>query len=142
MIPVVLSVDDDNVTQMLNRLIFTRSGFSEKTVTCTNGKEALLFFDKLKNNENAAADQQVGLVFLDLNMPVMDGWEFLEKFTQHYLEHFSKIKVVILSSTINPEEKDKVVGNESVIEFLSKPLTLQMMASLKQHPALKQYFPS
>ena len=139
MIPLVLSVDDDKVNQMLNQMIFTRCGFSKTSVTCMNGKEALQFFEKKLAEGNSAYDLPA-IIFLDLNMPVMDGWEFLNAFTAHYTAAFPATKVVILSSTINPIEKEKALENKNVIGFLCKPLTLEMLSSLKNSPAIKHYF--
>lgn len=139
MIPLVLSVDDDKVTQMLNQMIFTRCGFSKTSITCMNGKEALQFFEN-KITEGNLAHNLPTLIFLDLNMPVMDGWEFLNAFTAHYTAAFPATKIVILSSTINPLEKEKALENKNVIEFLCKPLTLEMLSLLKNSSALKPYF--
>ena len=139
MIPLVLSVDDDKVTQMLNQMIFTRCGFSKTSITCMNGKEALQFFEN-KITEGNLAHNLPNLIFLDLNMPVMDGWEFLNAFTAHYTAAFPATKIVILSSTINPLEKEKALENKNVIEFLCKPLTLEMLSLLKNSSALKHYF--
>jgi CheY-like chemotaxis protein len=139
MIPLVLSVDDDKVTQMLNQMIFKRAGFSNTSVTCMNGKEALQFFEHKAAEPVLAADLPV-IIFLDLNMPVMDGWEFLEIFTLQYAAAFPTTKVVILSSTINPLEKEKALINNYVIDFFCKPLTLEMLATLKNSPEIKQYF--
>jgi CheY-like chemotaxis protein len=139
MIPLVLSVDDDKVTQMLNQMIFKRAGFSAASVTCMNGKEALQFFEKKAAEAMLVADIPI-IVFLDLNMPITDGWEFLENFTAQYASIFPATKVVILSSTVNPLEREKALTNKIVIEFLCKPLTLEMLATLKNSADIKQYF--
>ena len=139
MISLVLSVDDDKVTQMLNQMIFTRSSFSTKSIAFMNGKEILTFFEQ-RLNKDISPVELPAIIFLDLNMPVMGGWEFLESFCSNYACHFPEIKVVILSSTINPEEKQKAISNDNVIDFLSKPLTLEMIDHLKQHPAIQKYF--
>jgi len=139
MMSVVLSVDDDKVTQMLNKMIFERSSFCSSTLAFMNGKEILLFFEKILKKEIIPI-QTPAIIFLDLNMPVMGGWEFLESFCVEYSRYFPEIKVVILSSTINPEEKEKAASNKNVIDFLSKPLTLQTINNLKKHPGIQQYF--
>jgi CheY-like chemotaxis protein len=139
MIPLVLSVDDDKVTQMLNQMIFKRAGFSAASIACMNGKEALQFFENKSTEQILVADMPA-IIFLDLNMPVMDGWEFLENFTQQYAAIFPATKVVILSSTINPLEKENALKNKNVIDFLCKPLTLEMLATLKNSADIKHYF--
>lgn len=72
------------------------------------------------------------LIFLDLNMPVMGGWKFLEIFTsEDYLE-FNTIKVIILSSTIDPQDLAKAKTYSIVVDFLPKPITIGMLDYLKE----------
>jgi CheY-like chemotaxis protein len=76
-------------------------------------------------------DEQPQLIFLDLNMPVMGGWEFLDHFNSPEFSEFNTIKVVVLSSTIDPEDLEKAKQYPMVIDFLSKPITRSMLEYLK-----------
>jgi CheY-like chemotaxis protein len=71
------------------------------------------------------------IIFLDLNMPVMNGWDFLEHFSKEFYPQFNAIKVVILSSTIDPSDYLKAKQYEAVTHFLSKPLTVEMLQELQ-----------
>ncbi|MDW3502850.1 response regulator, partial [Escherichia coli] len=72
------------------------------------------------------------LIFLDLNMPVMGGWEFLDNFIKkEYQEFNTKTKVIVLSSTIDPTDIEKSKTYPIVIDFLSKPITKEMLEDLK-----------
>jgi CheY-like chemotaxis protein len=131
MLDLILCVDDDPITLMLCKKVISKTLFSNEIITAQNGEQALDYFDEIKNsnikNNNHKLPQ---LIFLDLNMPVMGGWEFLECFSSSEYSDFSAIKVIILSSTIDPEDLEKAKKYPMVIDFLSKPITLSMLDSL------------
>ena len=129
MLEQILCVDDDPITLMLCKKVIERASFSAEIITAQNGEEALHFFNELKYSKNKAKKPQ--LIFLDLNMPVMGGWEFLDHFSTADYDEFNSIKVVVLSSTINPDDLDKAKQYTVVIDFLSKPITYSMLEYLK-----------
>jgi CheY-like chemotaxis protein len=132
MLDQILCVDDDAITLMLCKKVITKVSFSNEIITAKNGEEALHYFNKLKQS-NAASNstKHPQLIFLDLNMPVMGGWEFLEIFNTEEYSEFNTIKVVVLSSTIDPEDLEKTKSYPMVIDFLSKPITTAMLEYLK-----------
>lgn len=135
MLDLILCVDDDPITLMLCKKVICKTTFSNEIITAQNGEEALKYFDSIKLNDTISK-KQPQLIFLDLNMPVMGGWEFLDSFcTSNYSEFNTTTKVVILSSTIDPEDLEKAKKYPMVIDFLSKPITLSMLDYLsnKKH---------
>ena len=129
MLEQILCVDDDPITLMLCKKVIEKASFSTEIITAQNGEEALRFFNDLKYRKNKIKKPQ--LIFLDLNMPVMGGWEFLEHFTSPDYEEFNSIKIIVLSSTINPEDLAKAKKYPAVIDFLSKPISKSMLEYLK-----------
>jgi CheY-like chemotaxis protein len=125
----VLFIDDDNVALMLNRILVDKTQFARETFTAVNGEDALLFYDKLSESDNSAYPE---LVFLDLNMPIMDGWEFLEEFEKNYFEKFDKTKIIVLSSSINPEDLERSKQYSMVMDFISKPVSVETLGELSQ----------
>ncbi len=125
----ILCIDDDSITLMLCKMVISKNLFSNEIATATNGENALYYFKSLKDLEEKSVSPQ--LIFLDLNMPVMGGWEFLDIFSSEEYSDYNTIKVVILSSTINPEDLEKSKKYSMVIDFLSKPISKEMLEYLK-----------
>lgn len=126
----ILCIDDDPITLMLSRKVIEKSSFSDEIITAQNGEEALLYFNTLKYSK-AKIVKKPQLIFLDLNMPVMGGWEFLDYFTSPAYDEFNSINVIVLSSTINPEDLLKAKKYPIIKDFLSKPITKAMLEYLK-----------
>ena len=129
----ILCVDDDPITLMLCKMVISKSSFSKEIITAQNGEEALNYFDNLKlNNLGEKINNYPTLVFLDLNMPVMDGWDFLDHFSkEEYTSFFKDTKVIVLSSTIDPADINKSKTYPMVIDFISKPITKEVLENLK-----------
>lgn len=133
MLDLILCVDDDPITLMLCKMVISRSDFAKEIITAQNGEEALNYFDDLKlNNLGNEINKYPLLIFLDLNMPVMGGWEFLDHFSQEeYRTQFKDCKVIVLSSTIDPDDINKAKTYPMVLDFLSKPISKEMLEDLK-----------
>lgn len=125
----ILCIDDDPITLMLCKKVISKTKFSKETATAQNGENALKYFRDIKETgiENQILPQ---LIFLDLNMPVMGGWEFLDCFSTTEFKDFNQIKIVILSSTIDPEDLEKTKKYPMVIDFLPKPISISMLEYL------------
>ncbi len=124
MIESIFCVDDDPIAIMLAKKVISKSNFSKVISTAQNGEEALSFFESLSNNDNISTPK---LIFLDLNMPVMDGWEFLDHFKTEQYSLYNNTPIVVLSSTIDPKDINKAKEYPMIIEFLSKPITVEML---------------
>ena len=133
MLDLILCVDDDPITLMLCKMVISKADFAREIVTAKDGEEAIKYFDELTlNHLGSDIGQYPQLIFLDLNMPVMGGWEFLDAFVaQGYHEIFSETKVIVLSSTIDPTDIAKARTYPMVRDFMSKPITREMLENLK-----------
>lgn len=128
MLETVLCVDDDPITLMLCKKVIVKANFGKEIIFAQNGQEALELFDKIKTENN----QVPQLIFLDLNMPVMNGWDFIEKFSMNKVKEFENTKIIILSSTIDPADFNRAKQYGVVSHFLSKPITVEMLENLKE----------
>lgn len=130
MFDIILCVDDDPITLMLCKKVISKLSFAQEIITAQNGEEALAYFNTLKYNKTDGLSKSPQLIFLDLNMPVMGGWEFLDLFNSDEFSEFKSTKVIILSSTIDPQDLEKAKTYPVVIDFLSKPISHSMLEYL------------
>ncbi|WP_299313321.1 response regulator [uncultured Aquimarina sp.] len=119
----VCIIDDDNMYVNLVSKIIELKKLSEKVIVFNNGKEALNFFIK-STQDNAEEDIVPQVIFLDLNMPIMDGWEFLEEFTKIRDEISKKIDLYVVSSSIDIRDIDRAKSIKVVSDYLTKPIKL------------------
>jgi CheY-like chemotaxis protein len=73
-------------------------------------------------------------------MPIMNGWEFLQEFVPLYGDKLTNTKIVILSSTIDPQDFANAKKFPIVIQFISKPLSVESLEELKANDSMKMYF--
>jgi CheY-like chemotaxis protein len=112
----IFLVDDDPINNLINKRLLGKVEIAKNIVEFIEGEAAL---EKLKEFD----PNQSILIFLDINMPVLNGWEFLEKYQEIHANRCDKI--VILSSSIDYQDRLKSQGYKSVTGFLEKPLTLE-----------------
>jgi CheY-like chemotaxis protein len=122
-------------------MVIKKSAFAEDVVSAKNGKEGLNYFSAFFSKSNTNLPEEAPqLIFLDLNMPVMNGWDFLEEYLMKYADRLPKTKVIIVSSTVNPEDFSRANRYEIVIDFINKPLTVEGMEELMENEILQPYF--
>ena len=121
----ILLVDDDPVFQAVARKMIESCQLVDYIISSfRNGKEAL---DHLKGVTSSPDDS---LVLLDLNMPVMNGWEFLEELKKYPL--LQSLKVVIVSSSPNAEDIKLSRSIEQVLDYVLKPMSMKYLSELFQ----------
>jgi CheY-like chemotaxis protein len=140
MIDKVLCVDDDSISLTISKLLLKRTGVADNILTAVDGNDALHFFEQLFINNPNALEEAPNLIFLDINMPVMNGWEFLEAFIQQFAAKLPNTRVIILSSTIDPEDFARAKKYSIVTQFLSKPLSVETLLELKDNDFIKAFF--
>jgi len=128
--PIKLSciIDDDAVYINLVKKIIDIKKLSENLLIFKNGKEALDYFAAIIENLNEEAFPEI--ILLDLNMPVMDGWNFLKEFTALKPPKSMSTTLYIVSSSIDDYEIQKAKSYEWVTDYLIKPLNLQEFESI------------
>lgn len=137
MINTVLSIDDDQVTQLLNKIHLNDEKFCTNVIEAYNGLEAIDFFRKLDSGE-VPMDNFPEIIFLDLNMPIMDGWAFAEAFKRDFTHFEEKTKIFILSSSINPADMERAKNESSIVAFLEKPLNAETLKKVMNFLGLKE----
>ena len=118
-IDLVMLVDDNDTDNFISKRIIEITSFADRVEVKNSGKSAL---DYLTFNQDVP-ENLPSIIFLDINMPVVDGFVFLYEFEKFRELVRTKCKVIILSSSDNKRDIDKIVNNNYVIKFITKPLT-------------------
>ena len=140
MINKILCVDDDSILLTISKLLLKRTGFTNDVVTAVDGSDALDYFKDLFATSSQPVEDSPSLILLDINMPVMNGWEFLEAYIPLFADKLPNTKVIILSSTIDPEDFSRAKKFPVVAQFVSKPLSVENLAELKENEFVKSFF--
>ncbi len=122
-------IDDDRIYQFTAKRIIELVDPMQKVLVFSNGKEAIDFF-----TQQALPNEQLpDVIFLDINMPVMNGWEFLEAYNLLKTDLEKKISIYMVSSSV--DEKDKIRSKSfDVKDFIEKPIDKEMMVEILQSP--------
>lgn len=126
-----LIIDDDAIVLFVQEKMLKRSGFSDNLYSFKEAWSALSFLKDQTQEENF-------LILLDINMPEMNGWDFLEA-----LKKFSasaNIMVIMVTSSIDQYDKRKADNYSNVIGFIEKPITAENCNKIKSFPELQKFF--
>ena len=119
-------IDDDEVFHLIIQKQLEMKSISCDLLKFYNGEGAINFFkENLGENGNLPE-----LVMLDVNMPVKDGWGFLEEFNQLPSEFRKSIKIYMVTSSVIQSDIDRATDHEDVVEFVSKPITNEKLEEI------------
>lgn len=112
-------IDDDVIYQFAVKLNIKQLELAKNVLTFSNGELAKIFFEENLKNDEALPE----VILLDINMPVMDGWDFLDWFKSAKTQISKKITIFMVSSSIDWRDIEKAKSYDEVSDYLSKPLT-------------------
>lgn len=121
-----LLVDDDPVTNMLNSRLIQKLQLTSTAEIVTNGKEALEYL------RNCSAEAMPDLILLDINMPVMNGFEFMEAYEKEFAADSSCLILMMLTTSANSADLEKARSYQKITEFMSKPLNRAKIELIKE----------
>lgn len=124
--PHIIIIDDDEHYNALSKIIIRRSLKVARVQTFTEAEEGLNYIRQIfQENENEHA-----VLLLDINMPRVSGWDFLDRFDNFSATLKEKIKIYMLSSSIDSRDIHRAKENKHVADFYSKPLTGEMIQDI------------
>lgn len=128
MINMIFIVDDDPIHQQIANIMIRRQGIGENVRTFSDAQEVLDHLRLHIRNPEELPD----LILLDLNMPVMDGWDFLNEYAGFYEQLAKEIGIFVLTSSIDDKDRKKVDTYSFIRGYLTKPLSSEIIMKLQQ----------
>lgn len=125
-INLVMLVDDNDTDNFISQKIIELNGFAAKVIAKNSGKSALEYLEANENNP----DELPEVIFLDINMPIVDGFVFLFEFERFNEALKKKCKIAILSSSDNKRDIERIVDNDYVVKYITKPLTQEALSEI------------
>lgn len=123
-------IDDDEIFNFLNQRILELSGTAGEIQVFTAARKALTWLTENQSGEGVWPE----IILLDIRMPGMDGFEFLEHFKQFPPEKIGKVKVFMLTSSIDDRDKNKSAAYPFVYGYYSKPMTPEILQEMDEMP--------
>ncbi len=114
-------MDDDDIVNSINKVIIKHAKFADEIISETIASNAIDYI-KIQKEEGSLPE----LIFLDINMPEMDGWDFVDEYVKLGLEE-SGPRIIMLTSSINPRDENRASLIDEITDFMSKPLSPEIL---------------
>lgn len=124
--PVIAVVDDDKIFQLIASRSIKAAQFHGKILQFNNGEEAIHYLEEHANDENELPD----VLFLDINMPLVDGWMFMEDYVTLKSRINKPIRIYMVSSSIDQRDIERARSISDIKDYITKPISQQKFAEL------------
>ena len=126
----VMLIDDEEVDNFINEQLIISYHFSKYVYVNTSSNSALEFLNNLATTSKEFPQVYPDVIFVDINMPIVDGFQFIHSFQKILERQPRKTKLVILTSSVSLDDKERTKTLSKEITFLNKPLTQELLNSL------------
>ncbi len=124
-------IDDNDIDNFINERLVKAYYFSKNVYVHTSTRSALEFLKNIEVTMHELPEELIpSHIMLDINMPILDGFHFLDEFEKFIPELKKKIKIVMLTTSLNPLDVERSNKYESVVKFIHKPLTEEELSGL------------
>ena len=131
----VLIIDDDEINNFVCSKVIRKNNFASEVRTFLSGKEGLAYLNEILAEQDGELPD---LILLDINMPLMNGWDFLVEY-QQLLPNFDKNPVLLmLSSSVYEEDIEKANQHPEVKDYITKPLNEEVLQDIYQKHFIRQ----
>ncbi|MEO5977236.1 MAG: response regulator [Chryseolinea sp.] len=127
-LPIIAVVDDDKVFQFTTLRSIQAVKLSDNVLQFGNGEDALKYLRQNANESELLPD----FIFLDINMPLVDGWMFLEDYAALKATIVKEICIFMVSSSIDPRDISRAKSNPNVADYITKPVRIERLVELLQ----------
>lgn len=123
----IMLIDDSEIDNMVNAHILSKNNIAKNIIVHSSANDALNYLSKINHNSDFLIPD---VILLDINMPIMNGFGFLVEFEKFDDSLLNKIKVVMLTSSVDPNDIRRSKEYKTVQSFISKPLSIEHLNSI------------
>jgi CheY-like chemotaxis protein len=119
----VLNIDDDNINNFILEKLVRKIAGNAKITMCLNGESAIEYLLNVIKKDEGYPD----FIFVDVAMPIMNGWEFLNEYKHYELDKIIKAEIFIATSSVVKRDYDQAFSYDIVEDFITKPFSLDVL---------------